>query len=288
MILLYAIVGLVIGAVLNALADTLPTKAHLRSPHCAHCDAPLPPVAWLATSYLLTRGRCTDCGALLPLRCVLVELSTAVTYGLLYYRYGLTGHMLLLSVYMAILILITVIDLEHRLVLNRVIGPAILLALIAGPFTPGLNWKQMLVGGLVGFGLFYLAALLYPGGMGAGDVKLAAFVGLFTGFPAVFVALLVTVFAGGLISLLLVVTRIRSRRDYIPYGPFLVIGGVFALFWGQPVMDGYLDQYREARVIETSPALADRFEGAWASLTESVWDSSSSVSSPVMGAQPNP
>jgi Flp pilus assembly protein protease CpaA len=153
--------------------------------------------------------------------------------------------MLLLSLYMAILILITVIDLEHRLVLNRVILPAIVLALIAGLVTPGLSILQALIGGLVGFGVFYLIAMVYPGGMGAGDVKLAAFIGLITGFPNIVLAIILTIFAGGLISLLLVVTRVRTMRDYIPYGPFLVIGGILTLFWGQPIMDDYMDRGEE-------------------------------------------
>jgi Flp pilus assembly protein protease CpaA len=191
---------------------------------------------------------------------VVVELTTAVTFALLYDRYGLTGHMLLLSVYMAILILVTVIDLEHRLVLNRVILPAIALALIAGLFTPGLSMPQVLVGGLIGFGVFYLIALVYPGGMGAGDVKLAAFIGLITGFPDVVLAIVVTIFAGGLISLLLVVTRVRTIRDYIPYGPFLVIGGVFALFWGQPIMDSYMDRDQEVQVATQALAQVHNME----------------------------
>jgi leader peptidase (prepilin peptidase)/N-methyltransferase len=243
---------------LNVLADTMPYKARLRLPRCAHCDVQHRPVAWLATTgFLLARGRCSSCGVPFPLRRVWVELGTSLVYVFVYNRYGLTGHMLLVSVYMSLLILVTVTDLEHRLILNRVILPAIVLALVAGPFTPDLNWKTMLVGGLVGFGFFYAVALLYPGGMGAGDVKLAAFVGLITGFPVVIVALLVTILAGGLISLLLVVTRIRSMRDAIPYGPFLVIGGVFALFWGQPVVDDYLERFQEARTVQTALARAD-------------------------------
>jgi len=271
MVLLYAIVGLLIGGVLNALADTLPSKARLRFPYCAHCETTRRPVAWLATTgYVLARGRCAGCDAPLPLRGVLVELSTAVAFVYVYTRLGLTGHMLLLSLYLAILILITVIDVEHRLVLNRVIGPAILLALIAGPFTPGLNWKQMLVGGVLAFGLFYLAALIYPGGMGAGDVKLAAFIGLITGFPTVFVALLVGISAGGLASLVLILTRIRSRRDYIPYGPFLVIGGAYALLWGQPIIDDYLELDQQARAIETTLAQAAHLGPGWALGADSV------------------
>jgi len=262
MAVLYAIVGLLVGGGLNVLADDLPTKERLHLPHCAHCGRQRRPEAWLATlGYVLGRNNCPGCSARLPLRSVLVELALAVAYGLLYVSYGPTGHMLLLSAYVAVLVLITVIDLEHRLVLNRVIGPAVLLALIAGPFTPDLTWQGMLVGGAIGFGLFYLAALLYPGGMGAGDVKLAAFIGLITGFPEVFVALLVTVFAGGLISLLLIVTRIRSRRDYIPYGPFLVIGGAYALFWGHSLTDRYL-VLPEGQVIHTPPSQATAPESA--------------------------
>jgi len=269
MILLYAIIGWLVGGVLNVLADDMPQKARLRLPHCARCGARRPLVAWSATvGYLTGRGRCPDCAAPWSRRAVWVELTAAVVFVLLFDHYGFTGHMLLLSVYMAILILITVIDLEHRLVLNRVIGPSILLALIAGPFTPGLSLKAMLVGGLVGFGLFYVVALLYPGGMGAGDVKLAAFIGLITGFPVVFVALLVTVFAGGLISLLLILTRIRSRRDYIPYGPFLVIGGMVGLFWGQSVLDSYLDQELETHVIQQAPFAHSEHGGAYQTLAE--------------------
>jgi leader peptidase (prepilin peptidase)/N-methyltransferase len=270
MLFLYAIVGLLVGGLLNSLADTLPSKEPFRPPYCTHCGTPRHPIAWLATlGYLLGRGRCASCDAPIALRNVVVELTTAVVYGYLFHRYGLTGHMLLLSAYLAILILITVTDFEHRLVLNRVILPAIVLALIAGPFTPGLSWKQMFVGGVVAFGLFYLIALIYPGGMGAGDVKLAAFIGLITGFPNVFVAIVVTIFAGGLISLILVVTRIRSMRDYIPYGPFLVIGGVFALFWGQPIMDNYLEEEAAAQAI-IATAQAHHADQAWDSIFDQV------------------
>jgi leader peptidase (prepilin peptidase)/N-methyltransferase len=260
-IILYAIVGLLVGGLLNTLADTLPPKGRIRPPFCQHCLAPRPWLNWLATlACVLGRRDCAQCGAPIPTRNIIVELSTVITFGYLMAEYGLTGHSLLLSTYLAIFILVIVIDIEHRLVLNRVIFPAILLALVAGPFTPGLNWKLMLVGGLVGFGIFYVIALIYPGGMGAGDVKLAAFIGLITGFPDVFLAVIVAILAGGLISLILVLTRTRSTRDYIPYGPFLVIGGVFTLLWGQPLVDSYVDIEEThhdgivvARVLEVDP-----------------------------------
>jgi leader peptidase (prepilin peptidase)/N-methyltransferase len=264
MIGLFAIIGLLIGGVLNVLADVLPSKQRFQAPFCTHCNTRKAAIAWLATTgYVLRKEHCTNCGIPIPRRNLLVELTTAVTFAFVYYGYGPSGYTLLLSIYMAILILVTVIDLEHRLVLNKVILPAILLALLAAPFTPDLSWKQAVVGGLVGFVIFYLIAIIYPGGMGAGDVKLAAFIGLITGFPDVFVAIVVTIFAGGLISLLLVLTRIRSMRDYIPYGPFLVIGGVFALFWGQPLMTAYLDQDAEAHVTSSIVTQASHRDMLW-------------------------
>jgi leader peptidase (prepilin peptidase)/N-methyltransferase len=215
----------------------------------------------LATSgHVLRRGHCANCGKRLAPRRLLTELATALAFALSLARYDLTGHMLLLSAYLAILILVTVTDLEHRLILNRVIGPAILLALLASPFTPDLGWKKALVGGLFGFLFFYVAAMLKPGAMGAGDVKLAAFIGLITGFPVVVAALLVTLFAGGAISLLLVITRLRSTRDYIPYGPFLVIGAIYALFWGQAAVDNYLESHEETRAAEITLAQSSSVE----------------------------
>jgi leader peptidase (prepilin peptidase)/N-methyltransferase len=262
MIVFYAAIGLVVGAILNVLADNLPQRARPRPPVCVNCGIERPPVAWLTSlGYLVQGGRCVNCGQRLPLRGLLVELTTMVVFVLLYQYYGLTPYMLLLSVYMAILILVTVTDLEHRLILNWVILPAIVLALAAAPLRPDLTWQQILVGGVVGFGFFYLIAIIYPGGMGAGDVKLAAFVGLISGFPAVIVALLVTILAGGLTSIFLVVTRIRSMRDAIPYGPFLVIGGIVALFWGQMMVNDYIEQFqdtetevmaRETRIVHIS------------------------------------
>lgn len=247
----YAIVGLLVGGWLNVLADDLPGRHRPGKPRCTTCGASRSPRSWLSTlAYLLAQGRCSHCTAPVPLRGACVELGTATVFAYLFARFGLTDRMLLYSIYSTIFILVTVTDLEHRLILNVVIGPAIVLALVAGPFTYGLGWKSMLAGGVIGFLTFYILALLWPGGMGFGDVKLAAFIGLITGFQGVIVALIVTFLAGGTISLFLLVTRIRSLRDYIPYGPFLVIGGMVALLWGQSIVDAYMEPYQDDQPVE--------------------------------------
>jgi len=165
-----------------------------------------------------------------------------LAFTFLWQRYGATPLLLLFTFYICILFLVLVIDLEHRLILNVVILPAILMAGIGSLISPGP--LLALAGGLVGFASFYLIALARKGGMGGGDVKLAAFIGLATGFPSVIVALLIAILAGGTTALVLVLTRAKGLKSYIPYGPFLVVGGLVALIYGPQIVAWYLRLYQ--------------------------------------------
>jgi leader peptidase (prepilin peptidase)/N-methyltransferase len=174
------------------------------------------------------------------MRYPLVELVLGFLFGYLYLLYGPTLHFGFVAAYTAIFALVAVTDLERRLILNVVIVPAMGLALIGSFFTNGMSWKSALLGGVTGYVTFLILAivgnaLVGPGAMGGGDVKLAAFVGLVTGFPMVIEALLLAILAGGLISLILLITRLRSLRDPVPYGPFLIIGGWTTLLWGAEI-----------------------------------------------------
>jgi prepilin signal peptidase PulO-like enzyme (type II secretory pathway) len=137
------------------------------------------------------------------------------------------------------LILITVTDLEHRLIFNLVILPSILLALVAAFFTPGLYWPSALVGGGVAFALVYGAALLARGGLGEGDVTLSTFLGLIIGFPYILLNLAFAVFLGGFVAFLLLLTRRVNMKSFIPYGPFLTITGWIMLVWGAEIWAYY-------------------------------------------------
>jgi prepilin signal peptidase PulO-like enzyme (type II secretory pathway) len=99
---------------------------------------------------------------------------------------------------------------------------------------------KLLAGGAIGFGLLFIIAYIYPAGMGMGDVKLATFIGLAVGFPAVFVALLISFVVGGLVGGGLLLTGLKGRKDPIPFAPFLVAGGMVAMLYGQQVIDWYL------------------------------------------------
>lgn len=165
-------------------------------------------------------------------RALLLRLVTPVICGFLAWRLGPTPQTLAALFYAALFLLITAIDLEHRLVLNRVVLPAIAFAPVTATLW-GLSPLSIALGGGLEFGFFLLSALLFRGAVGGGDVKLGAFLGLITGYPRVMLGLLVCVLVAGLVSGLLVVLRIKSRTDYIPYAPFMVLGAAVALVWSQ-------------------------------------------------------
>ena len=181
-----------------------------------------------------------------PQRMPRLMLATALLFGLAGWRFGLTWRAALDCAYLAILVLVTATDLEHRIIPHRFILPAILLALAAGFFVDWMSWKAALLGGVIGLLFFSVAygvsAVLYPGkiALGMGDVTLSTFIGLAVGFPSALVAVLLGVLMGGLFSALLLLARRVTLRTAIPYGPFLVLGGLVAMFWGQSITRWWL------------------------------------------------
>jgi prepilin signal peptidase PulO-like enzyme (type II secretory pathway) len=168
-----------------------------------------------------------------------VIIATGALFTALWARYGPSFHLVVTSMYTAIFLLIFVIDVAHRWVPNVLLAWATLLALIISVITGQPPLNEALLGGVVGFGWFYLIALVYPDGLGAGDVKLAGLVGLVTGFPGVVAALTVGVLIGGLVAGLLLVTGRVGRKSYIPYAPFLVTGAWVDLVFGAELLGRY-------------------------------------------------
>lgn len=173
----------------------------------------------------------------------MVELATAAIFAFLAWRYGLGVPFVFTALYFAALILITVTDLEHRLILDVVTYPAMAVALVGSFFMPNMTLVRALIGGAIGFGLFYVLAIASRGGLGGGDVTLMGFVGLATGFPVVIVAILAGILFGGLgAGLLLALGRV-GRKSAIAYGPYLVLGAAFALLYGREFIVWYLAPY---------------------------------------------
>ena len=233
--------GLAVGSFLNVVAARLPLGRSVATPRsaCMHCGTEIRtrdnvPII----SYLLLRGRCHSCRAPIGLRYPAVELATAGLAAASVLAFGPTLHALAAGVFCAALVCISATDIEHRIVPNRVVLPAAAAVLaLQLAWHPTIQWPAA---GL-GAGLFlFLIALAYPRGMGAGDAKLALLLGFGVGR-----AVPIAIFAGMLIALVpSVVMLVRhgsaARKMKIPFAPFLALGGVIALFAGNPLLDWYL------------------------------------------------
>jgi prepilin signal peptidase PulO-like enzyme (type II secretory pathway) len=246
MVVLFLLLGLLVGGLVNQLGSDLPARRRPTRPHCPYCGQDRRWYQWLALPvYLVGRHKCPSCGAPVRLRYPLVEIGLAVAYGYLWIALGPSVKLAVYLVYAAIFALILVTDIERRLILNAVTFPAMGLAIVASFFVPQMTWWSALLGGAIAFVLFLIAALVgnafFGGGaLGGGDVTLATFIGLATGFPLVIEALTLAVLIGAAVSLLLLVARVRRLRDYVPYGPFLVAGAAITLLWGYSIAGWFL------------------------------------------------
>jgi len=191
-------------------------------------------------SYLALRGRCRRCGAKVPLRVLLVEVLFGLGAAAVVLSYGLNSSGLFVYVSGAILLVLTVIDIEQGIVPHEIVIPATAVALVAAFFYPPLGWKSGLLGGAIAFGVLLLPAVLRPGGMGWGDVKLAPFLGIIVGFPSVLVSLFTAFIAGGLIGVIVMLAGKGTRKSSVPFVPFLAMGTMVGLIWGQAAVRWYL------------------------------------------------
>jgi leader peptidase (prepilin peptidase)/N-methyltransferase len=253
-IVLFFLAGAAIGSFINVVADRLPAGKSIISPpsHCSECQYRIPGSDNIPIfSYLWLRGHCRNCGASIPQRLLWVELGTAILFAFLYWHYGLGWELALVALYCCLFISLLLIDLEHRVLPNKLVYPGIIIALVVASlgsifgFEPsdivGRGFQLWIVdaaiGGGIGFLLLLLPGLLYRGGMGWGDIKLAALIGFVTGFPLVILAMFIAVIGGGLTAAILLFAKLKSRKDAIPFGPFLSIAAMVTLFWGSNILN---------------------------------------------------
>jgi leader peptidase (prepilin peptidase) / N-methyltransferase len=243
--LVFALLGLLVGGLINVLADDLPARVRPRRPHCPDCDQAYNPSRWLALARLLQGGKCPACGRAERRRTVVVEVATALAFVTLPSLISPYVNLVVYSAYIAILILVIVIDLEHRLILHVVTLPTTALALLASLFVDDNSLLSAVIGAAAGFILFYLAYLLGqrlfgPGALGFGDVTLAMTMGAMLGFHRIIFALVLGVLLGGLWSVYAILTGRMNRQTYFAYGPFLALAGIAIIFWGNRLLAWYL------------------------------------------------
>jgi leader peptidase (prepilin peptidase)/N-methyltransferase len=243
-----ALFGLIIGSFLNVVAWRLPRGESLVKPRskCPGCDTQLKAYDNIPLfSWLVLRGRCRNCKTSISARYPVVEAVTGALYALVVaVKIDDTAQLVLGLVLVTFLVPIAVIDLDVRRIPNALTAPAAVLAIVLGALLAPHDLPEQLAAGAAALIFFMLPALLSKKGMGMGDVKLAAVLGLYLGravAPAIFIALILGVVVGVAVMTSTGVTA--GRRVKIPFGPFLAAGALIAFFVGDSIVDSYTDRF---------------------------------------------
>lgn len=219
------------------------------SSRCPACDTPIKPLDNIPVlSYLILGGKCRACKAKIAFRYPLVEFLNASLYVLVVWRYGPGWDALLYWIFCSSLVVITFIDLDFQIIPDRITLAGIPVALLAGslllpdPFMrdSALGLRDSVVGFLAGGGLFYFVALVSRGGMGGGDIKMMAMVGSLMGWKSVLLTTFLGSLTGAVVGIFLMVFRGKGRKTKIPFGPFLALGSLITLLFGQEILSWYL------------------------------------------------
>ncbi|WP_409227551.1 prepilin peptidase [Gudongella sp. SC589] len=250
MVFLIFIYGLLIGSFLNVLIYRIPRDENIAWPgsHCTSCGHGL---KWYDNiplfSYLFLRGRCRYCGERISLQYPAVEAVNAIIYVLLYiFFYQVKLDFVFYALISSALVAITFIDLKDQLIPDSLVLSVLILSILHKSllhFYEGIPFPfvESLLGLLVAGGIFLLIVYFSGGGMGGGDVTLIGALGFVLGLRRIFLVIFLSFLLGAIISVFLLATRLKTRKDPIPFGPFIVLGFFIALFLGDNLLDWYFN-----------------------------------------------
>jgi leader peptidase (prepilin peptidase)/N-methyltransferase len=243
------ILGCVIGSFLNVCIYRIPAGKSIVSPPsscpvCGHrirCYENIPII-----SYLFLSGQCSSCHNKISLRYPLIEAFTGLLFTAVIYYCGLSVATLVYWLFVAALVVISFIDLDHRIIPDVISLPGIVIGFVCSFFIPWLTWLDSLLGILIGGGILFLIAWLYEliakrEGMGGGDIKLLAMLGAFLGWKAILPIVFLSSLLGTVIGVPSMLLQKSDTKFAIPFGPFLAAAAIIYLFWGQPLINWYLN-----------------------------------------------
>ena len=247
MLLITFLFSLLIGSFLNVCIYRIPRHESIIFPgsHCTSCGAQIRPYDLIPVfSFLMLHGKCRSCKSAISTRYPLVELITAVLITGQYWIWGFSVRFLLLAALSAILVVITMVDLDHQLILNSFVlaiaALGVLYVLIIR--VPQFGFAGLLdsvIGMLVGGCLFFLISVVSGGGMGGGDIKLMAALGLWFGWKAVLLLIFISFITGALVSVILLLFYKKKKKDAIPFGPFIAFAAYFVSLYGTQLLHWY-------------------------------------------------
>ncbi len=249
--LLIAVFGLTVGSFLNVCIWRIPRGQSVVHPPsaCPTCGMMIKPWDNIPVlSYMILGGMCRACRSSISMRYPLIESLNAALYVLVFWRMDMGWHLLPLFAFTSALVVITFIDIDHQIIPDRITYAGVVLGLIAGatilpdPFERYmvLGWQASLIGAVSGFAVYYAILKLSRGGMGGGDVKMMAMVGAVLGWKGVFLTTFIASSTGAAYGLMVMARSGGGRKTRVPFGPFLSLGCLITMLYGQEILDWYL------------------------------------------------
>lgn len=251
LVLAILFLGAIIGSFLNVCIYRIPAEISIVSPpsRCPNCGAS---IRWYQNipifSYLMLRGKCGSCRVGISWRYPIVEALTGALFVLVFNSFQFSAATVVYWLFVAALIVITFIDLDHQIIPDVISLPGIVVGFLCSFVIPWLSWSDSLLGILLGGGSLYLVAFLYEfltkkEGMGGGDIKLLAMLGAFLGWKAILPIIFISSLIGSLVGIPLMLVKKADSKLAIPFGPFLALGALIYLFWGPQLIAWYLSFY---------------------------------------------
>ncbi len=246
--ILIFILGLIVGSFSNVCIYRIPRNESIIYPasHCPKCHTTIKPKDNIPLlSYILLKGKCRNCKTKISIQYPMVEFLSGLIYLIIYLIYGLSVQTLIYIILSSALIIIAFIDLNEQIIPDVISLPGIVTGFIISFFVPYISFINSALGVVVGGGIILVISLggsvIYKKeAMGGGDVKLAAMIGAFLGWRYIIISLFLGFFLGALAGIILIIAKIKKREDVIPFGPFIVLGSLITLLWGEQIISWYL------------------------------------------------
>jgi leader peptidase (prepilin peptidase)/N-methyltransferase len=243
-ILYFFVFGLVMGSFFNVVGLRVPkgqSIAHPRS-HCTNCNRSLSPRELIPIfSYILQKGRCMNCGYKISPIYPTIEFFTAILFSYSFYKYGWSLELVISLLLVSLLVIIFVSDISYMIIPNRVLLFFAVLFILMRVIYPLDPWWDPILGSIIGFTLLFIIAVVSKGGMGGGDIKLFAVLGIILGWKLVLQAFFFSTLLGALVGIILIASGKVSKKQPIPFGPFIVGGTLLAYFFGNSFFYWYLN-----------------------------------------------
>ena len=243
---LFLIYGLVFGSFFNVVGLRVPKGESIVRPpsHCTVCNRNLTIKDLVPVfSYVFLKGKCRGCGTKIHWVYPVMELATGLLFAFAYYQLGFTLELVVALLFISLLVIITVSDIAYMLIPDKILLFFLIPLIVLRVFEPLSPWWDSIVGAVVGFGVLFLIAIVSKGGMGGGDIKLFFVIGLVLGWVPTLLTLFLASIIGTVIGVISLRRTKQGRKTPIPFGPSIAIAAIIAYFYGESLVDWYVNLF---------------------------------------------